>query len=52
MNENICPQNTIPTVPVDILRVGLNFFLNKKGNLKFAIMRTQKEIMHKSQFML
>lgn len=30
MNENICPQNTIPTVPVDILRVGLNFFLNLK----------------------
>lgn len=30
MNENIRPQITIPTVPVDILRVGLNFFLNLK----------------------
>lgn len=52
MNENICPQKTIPTVPVDILRVGLTFFLNKKGNLKFAIMKTQKEIIQESQFML
>lgn len=40
VNENACPQYTIPTVPVDILRVGLNFFLNQKGNLKSSIMKT------------
>lgn len=28
VNENVCPQYTIPTVPVDILRVDLSFFLN------------------------
>lgn len=52
VNENICPQNTIPTVPVDILRVGFNFFLNKKRNLKFAIIKTQKEIMREGHFLL
>lgn len=28
VNENVCPQHTIPTVPVDILRVDLSLFLN------------------------
>lgn len=28
VNKNICPQDIIPTVPVDILSVGLNLFLN------------------------
>jgi hypothetical protein len=28
VNENICPQYVIPIVPVDILRVDLNYFLN------------------------
>lgn len=42
MNENIFPKNIIPIVPVDILRVGLKFFLSKIGNLKYAIMKTER----------
>lgn len=52
MNENICPQYTIPSVPVDILRIGLNFLFKLKREFEFAIMKTQKEIMHEGEFIL
>lgn len=52
MNENICPKNTIPRVPVDIFKSRFKFLFKLKKEFEFATIKTQKEIMHEGEIVM